>query len=279
MKYWKKVLFSCIVSIIFFVILMIFPRVFLDENSIKEHIGFYNYVIIKEIIRIIIAFIPYSLMCKSIFGSIKRTIVLDENEKANFKLSVLLGMSAILIEGIPFLILVGMNSIKIEGFSEDFCFLGFLSISLNIMFTAVTEEFGCRSLLYGIINEKYGFFSAVIITSIVFSFLHLMQDITFICIVNLFLFSVFTILINRITNTIVTGIIFHFLWNLLNSVIFSLKMYGSIYFPYLLNVEVGGKKYLSGGETGLENSLFTTALFIISILIVYRIILRKKREI
>ena len=55
-------------------------------------------------------------------------------------------------------------------------------------------------------------------------------------------------------------------------------MYGAIYFPYLLNVEVGGKKYLSGGETGLENSLFTTAIFIISILIVYRIIRRKKCE-
>ena len=126
-----------------------------------------------------------------------------------------------------------------------------------ILVLAGTEELFFRGILYKIIEARYSWPVAVVVTAVLFTAAHLTND-------N---FSEMSIL-SVVAGSVILGLLFtwgkslwmpfafHFTWNM-TQVVFGLPVSGLSLFPgsALFKVSMTGPELLTGGDFGLENSL------------------------
>lgn len=274
--FFKLLVFFTVGFVLMFLSDLIFNII--DEKAIKDQIGKDNYYIIKYIILIFVGSIVFAILSKFIRGN-SSLIKINEESKQHIILGIMLSLISAIIQVCVFAFLLKMKYIRIHGFFDNISIIGFVSIALNVFRTAVFEELGFRSFVFGVINDRYKNVAvAAIASSIIFMLIHIGANINFWGFINLFMLSIVFTQIVIISNTVIASIFAHFIWNFFHSVILSLKMYGGVYYPHLLNIEVSGNSYISGGELGLENSVVTSFFLITTMIILFNAIkiMRKK---
>ena len=156
------------------------------------------------------------------------------------------------------------NSITLT-FNKDYSLFFIVAIILFWMIQSFFEEYLLRGVIYEIIGKELGYLFAILISSFIFTLLHLGNNkIGIIAILNIFLFGLITGFIVKKEKNIylVSGL--HFIWNYLQGNILGFNVSGietnnSLFIVF--NNE--GKYILNGGLFGLEGSLITLILFII----------------
>jgi hypothetical protein len=152
------------------------------------------------------------------------------------------------------LILMALGLYRIEGLNPWFFLLPGLAIALS---SGVFEELLFRGVLFRIVEEWAGSWASLILSSLVFGFLHLINPAAtltgavFISIEAGLLLAAAYMLTRRLW----LGIGFHIAWNYTQSAIFSGIVSGNEAAPGLIRSSIEGPVWLTGGQFGLEASV------------------------
>jgi len=142
--------------------------------------------------------------------------------------------------------------------------------------SAVFEELVFRGVLFRSVEAMAGSWIAIVISSLVFGFIHLINpDATiggavYICIEAGLLFSAAYMVTRRLW--IAMGL--HMLWNYVQSAVFSGIVSGGVMMPGLFQTKIEGPDFITGGSFGMEQSLgaliFCTGAGIVMLVIAMR---------
>lgn len=142
--------------------------------------------------------------------------------------------------------------------------------------SAVFEELVFRGVLFRSVEAMAGSWIAIIISSLVFGFLHLLNPgatiggAVYISIEAGLLLSAAYLVTRRLW----MAIGFHMLWNYVQSAVFSGIVSGGVMMPGLFKTTVEGPDFVTGGSFGMEESLgalvFCTATGVVMLLIAMR---------
>ncbi len=163
------------------------------------------------------------------------------------------------------------GGLKLEGLSPTFSIGIFLLYAIGFMIQGMAEEVICRGYFMVSFARRYPLYAAVLINSIGFAALHLTNSgITVLAFINLSLFGIFASLY-FIRRGNIWGIgAFHSIWNLVQGNFYGIKVSGmELSTSFLKITSVDGKEMLSGGDFGLEGSIFVTVVLVIGIVILY----------
>ena len=155
-------------------------------------------------------------------------------------------------------------------------------IGLILILGFVTiEEFFFRGIIYRITEEKWGTNIALIISGVLFGLMHITNP-------NINISSLLSIIIAGLLLGVMYSykrrlwlpIFFHYGWNL-SQVIYGVSLSGTDEFSKyaVFRTNINGPDIISGGEFGLENSIFTIIFTVILFVILYIISEKKKPEI
>jgi uncharacterized protein len=236
-----------------FIALVYFGLVTTVENSLNNLLSTSTQKrLIKPIVHILIAFIvifAYKLYFKYI-------------EKKEFTEFEFTGASKNIVKGFLFTLVLALFIIAILFFAGNLIVRNgegwiLIPISFSIaLISSVGEEILFRGLLFRLTEEKLGSIIAIIFSSLLFGFAHLVNDeSTFFSSLaigleaGLLLSAVYIL-----TRKLWLNISIHFTWNFFN---------GIMGFHYLdnkgdngfFNTELSGNIFLTGGITGIESSM------------------------
>lgn len=199
----------------------------------------------------------------------RKTIHIFNNIFFNICIGIGVGLIWLLI---PTLILILTGTMKILKVNYvPSLWLWIISAFLNI----IMQELLIRGYLYQLIKENYNVITSTIITTTLFTLMHggvLTYGI--IPILNIITMSLFMTAILEYTNSLVTPIIIHSIWNIVGSIILGGVSLASDY-PNLLEVNFLGNKLLSGGLCKLEGSIIVLIVNVL-LFIIFTELTRKK---
>ena len=124
----------------------------------------------------------------------------------------------------------------------------------------LAEEVFCRGYLMVSIGKRYSTVTAVLVSSLVFAALHLMNPgLTLLAFFNLFLFGVFmALLMVRYNNIWIVGGL-HSLWNFVQGNVFGIEVSGTGLSTSVMSSAIDeNKAFINGGSFGLEGGLAVT---------------------
>ncbi|MBS9784526.1 MAG: CPBP family intramembrane metalloprotease [Oceanivirga sp.] len=190
-------------------------------------------------------------------------------------IGILCGLLAISLVAISIKILGGVNIIynfKIE-------YLGTILLGLVFfIFQGTYEELIYRSYLMPHFSKSIGKFFAIILSSVLFTFLHALNPgMTIMPVINLFIASlVFSLVYYIYGNLWLSGFI-HAIWNYSQGFIYGSLVSGiSLKQTVLKSIPIQNKDLISGGNFGFEGSISTSVLGIILIILLLRLIQKNK---
>ncbi|MBJ8326426.1 CPBP family intramembrane glutamic endopeptidase [Streptococcus pacificus] len=120
------------------------------------------------------------------------------------------------------------------------------------------EEILARGWLFSSVSAKYHVLLGILVSSLFFTVLHLGNDhLSVIPILDLFLFGVLAALYMLRTNNIwgISGI--HAAWNCFQGSFFNFNVSGTKASAAFVKVSLNGPDWLSGGDFGIEGSIFS----------------------
>ncbi|RLS34588.1 MAG: CPBP family intramembrane metalloprotease [Planctomycetota bacterium] len=157
------------------------------------------------------------------------------------------------------LILMLLGIYRIEGLNPASFMLPAVAMALSSGFL---EELVFRGALFRIVEEMFGSWVSIIVSSFVFGFLHLLNPKA--TLLGALLISVEAGLLLAaafmLTRRLWLGIGFHISWNYTQSGIFSGVVSGGDSDPGLVKPMIEGPDLLTGGSFGLESSLIACLL-------------------
>lgn len=135
------------------------------------------------------------------------------------------------------------------------------------------EEILCRGWLMTTLSTRMPMWAAVILNSVVFAALHLMNNgINLLSIVNLTLVGIVFSLIAVRFDSLIPSCAFHSLWNLVQGNFYGLAVSGNECGGSVFRFEITGtNELLSGGTFGIEGGLATTIVNVIMIILLVAI--------
>jgi len=151
-------------------------------------------------------------------------------------------------------ILMALGIYQVEGFNP----LSFLipAIALGVK-SGIFEELLFRGVLFRSVEDLAGSWVALVVSSLVFGFLHLLNPgatiagAAYISIEAGVLLAAAYLLTRRLW----MGIGFHMLWNYVQSAVYSGVVSGGVDEPGLLRAKIEGPHFLTGGTFGMELSV------------------------
>ena len=143
--------------------------------------------------------------------------------------------------------------LSVSGLTNIFLRNLIISIAFGVV-TAIYEEVLFRGILFRLIEEKLGSYIALIISSLIFGFLHLITN------DNGSLFAGFAISITSIiltaaymyTRNLWFPIAIHFAWNFAQGDIFGIPVSGIPASTSIIGSQLEGSKWFTGGDWGIE---------------------------
>jgi membrane protease YdiL (CAAX protease family) len=187
-----------------------------------------------------------------------------------FAIGALVG-TALYTACVLLLMLLGMY--KIEGLSPLSIMIPGIAMAVK---SAVFEELVFRGVLFGSVEAMAGSWIAIIVSSLVFGFIHLLNPsatiggAVYICVEAGLLFSAAYMVTRRLWMAM--GL--HMFWNYVQSAVFSGIVSGGVMMPGLFKTKVEGPDFVTGGSFGMEESLgaltFCTGAGIVMLLIAMR---------
>lgn len=143
--------------------------------------------------------------------------------------------------------------------------------------SAVFEEVAFRGVLFKSVEDMAGSWIAIIVSSLVFGFLHLLNPdatfagATYIAIeAGLLLAAAYLV-----TRRLWMAIGFHMLWNYVQSAVFGGIVSGGVALPGLLQSKIEGPTFYTGGNFGMEQSVFALILCTITGVVLLVIAIRR----
>lgn len=178
-------------------------------------------------------------------------------------------LTAVIIIGSSFILLIFTGFIKTS-------FLQFpQAVTVNlilVMSFVIIEEIFFRGIFYRIIENSWGTKIALISSVLIFSLLHLGNE-------NTTIFSFLSVatggavlgIIYTYTKNLLAPIAFHFGWNLLQ-VLLGFGLSGGDEFSqlYILELKLSGSDILTGGISGIENSVIAILFLLILFIVLYK---------
>lgn len=194
--------------------------------------------------------------------------------------------------GLIFAILAALGSIQVSGFNVDLAKPGFLSgffrSLLLFVCVGVYEEVIFRGYVFNNLSESlFGKWLtkgkavtlSAIISSLAFSILHLANPhANFMGFLNILVIGCLLCLSVLVTRRIGFAIGFHFLWNFSQSVLFSVPVSGLSPDAALLNVQVNGPDWLTGGLFGFEGSVLCLLINISAAILIVFLYKKKNKD-
>lgn len=183
-------------------------------------------------------------------------------QKGWLKNLVLGAMFAALAVTLIFLLVLGLGLIRVKGaYSANLAIL-FLKGSFLYLVVALAEEYMNRGFALKSLVRGYKYTVAIVISALFFTVLHLPnKDISWLSIVNTFVFGILTGYVYIKSGSLWWPIGFHAAWNIVDGVVFGLTSTGLYTRPLIkLTVESG---LLTGGNYGPAASLPGMVLLII----------------
>lgn len=256
---WKYVLIKIIIGGLVCILVPILINKILLENLL-DYTG-----VGDNINRAIRSFITTIILMPSlylfVFRDMKRT------KYTEFKLkSVLIPIFSwftipIFIIGLLFLLLVITNQIEVTTILIPDLIIVNVILILGLV---ITEEILFRGILYRIIEERWGTTVALSVSSLVFALFHFTNE-------NISINSILSVIAGGIllgilysnSRNLVIPIAFHFGWNL-SQVILGFGLSGGNEFShlYLFKLNILGSDVITGGESGIENSVFAIVVLV-----------------
>ena len=139
---------------------------------------------------------------------------------------------------------------------------------LGYLFQGLSEELLCRGFLMTAIGRRYNILLAIIINSIFFAVLHLLNPgISILAFINLFLFGVLASLIVIKTNSIWMAAAVHSIWNFVQGNIYGISVSGMGPTPTIFKMNLTDNTIWNGGSFGAEGGLGVTIVLVIAIII------------
>ena len=155
------------------------------------------------------------------------------------------------------------------------------SIFVNAMGAAVVEECICRGLLMGYIEKQWNIQIAIMMTSVFFAAIHLLNGVSdfydvFLLLMSGSLVGIMFGLLVYVFKTIWASIIVHFFWNLFQVIQFSTNPHEAAPLIYLMKLQA---RWITGSDYGIETSVISILgyLMVIMILMFYYFKQREQR--
>ena len=172
------------------------------------------------------------------------------------------------------LLLMLVGAFTVEGLNPLSYMIPAAAIAVK---SSVFEELIFRGVLFKSVEDMAGSWIAIIVSSLVFGFIHLVNpDATFagaayIAIEAGLLLAAFYLVTRRLW----MAIGFHMLWNYVQSAVFSGIVSGGVALPGLLQVKIDGPTFFTGGNFGMEQSIFALILCTLTGIVMLRIAIRR----
>ena len=148
----------------------------------------------------------------------------------------------------------------------------FLAVLLN----TVMQEYLVRGYLFSLLKEKYNIAVAIIITTVLFTAMHVGAfEAGAVAVLNVITMSVFVSLLLIYTKSLLAPVIVHFIWNGIGCLVFGIVSLADDY-PSIWNSIMSGSNLLSGGSAKIEGSIIV--LIINALLITFMVYLLKKQK-
>jgi len=153
-----------------------------------------------------------------------------------------------------------------------------ISIFFGIL-TAVFEEVVFRGVVFRLIEEKLGSYIAMIISCVIFGFLHLQNGSdSFFVGITVSVISVLVTAAYMYTRNLWFPIAIHFAWNFTEGNIFGTPVSGDASFPSIIVSKLEGSQWFTGGAWGIEATV-QTVIFSLVAGIILLVLCHKKGEI
>lgn len=151
-------------------------------------------------------------------------------------------------------------------------FLGFIFLLLGFIIEGFSKEILTRGWLLPVISKRHNIQFGILFSSIFFVVIHIFKaNISFIAILNLFLFSIFASLYTLKNDSLWEMSALHGAWNFTQATVFGFNVHGEkVIGGSFFNFKTKGLDLISGGQYGIDASILISLSLLISIFIVYK---------
>ena len=212
----------------------------------------------------------YIVLFKS---DIKQTISQAVSKLQLTKILTWLTISIVIIVSV-FLLLHFTNHIEIITVSAPKKIIVNLILILGLV---IAEELFFRGILYKILEQYWGVIIAIIVSSAIFALLHISNDNTSITsFISVIIGGAVLGILYTNSRNILVPITFHFGWNL-SQVLLGFGLSGGNEFSslYILKLNMNGSDVITGGISGVENSIISIIILMILFFHQLKIYLKK----
>ncbi len=248
--------------------------VLLVYNQLPEWVSITNNTVNSMVtefgLQLILLFTVFMIAKKVDRISIKDNVfVIRKNEIGEFLWGCLLGALAIMAV-VMIGVWTGTIAIKVSAYGQENITLLWQNIIYGLFFflmVSMAEEVFARGYILNDLNRKMGTVRALVISSVIFSFLHLSNPhIGLIGIINIFLAGILFGYAYLVTESLWMPIGIHLMWNYFQGYIFSLPVSG-IEMRGIFKISDLGPEMITGGQFGPEGGLIATGVLVVMILL------------
>lgn len=168
--------------------------------------------------------------------------------------------------GLSVIILFSSRQLEIiEKNNVTLLWLWFLSAFINV----IMQELLVRGYLYQLLKKKYNLKLAIVVTTIIFTFLHGGAfEAGVIPVINVITMCLFTTALYESEQTILAPILAHTIWNIVGAIILGGVSLADDY-PSLYSMASSGNEILSGGNYKIEASVVVMVINIVLTIFFY----------
>lgn len=142
---------------------------------------------------------------------------------------------------------------------------------VNVLLAASFEELLFRGVIFQTFFERFGKYITVLIFSIIFASLHLIEYASVLFTINIFLASVLMSIMYLQTRSLWLPISYHYFWNLLQSLFLASPISGKNVEVSFVNMDFTLlNETIFGGMFGIEGGLLATVVLLIDIFLVLK---------
>lgn len=218
-------------------------------------------VLMSEILMIVVV-ILYCLLLE------KRTPdTLGFRKKGMIRQYALGALGGIVFFSVAYLLCLVTGSIHFHGFSDDILPIYIIGYLLGYLVQGMAEEVLCRGYLLVSLTRRYSVSYSIVISAVFFALLHGMNShLTFLALINLFLFGVLAaLMLVRYENIWIVGA-FHSLWNFAQGNLYGIQVSGSsLQKSVFASTSKAELSVINGGAFGMEGGLAVTVVMVAGI--------------
>lgn len=215
-------------------------------------------VLISEILMIVIVI----LYCR--FLEKRKPDTMGFCRKGMGKQYLFGALGGVLFFTVAYLLCLLTGSTHFDGLAENIVPGYIIGYLVGYMIQGLAEEVLCRGYLFVSLTRRYSVKYSVVISAAFFALLHGMNsNLTFLAIINLFLFGVFAaLLLIKYENIWIVGA-FHSLWNFAQGNLYGIQVSGnSLQNSIFASTSRENMSIINGGAFGMEGGLGVTIVMV-----------------